>query len=154
MSIQTELINLEDLVCCDHIYRKFIGIVNIPKLVSTHLKSAEGNSSYKGYGIELLFKALLLQHLEDLSDRELARYLTENTAAKWFCNLSLTSPTPDYTVFSRARKRIGANRLSKIFSAIRDQLMQHVTPSQGSVYADKGYCDINAKRQPLEKHYT
>lgn len=24
--------------------------------------------------------------------------------------------------------------------------MQHVTPSQGAVYADKGYCDINAKK--------
>ena len=124
MSIQTELINLEDLVSCDHIYRKFIGIVNIPKLASTHLKSAEGNSSYKGYGIELLFKALLLQPLEDLSDRELERYLTENNAAKWFCQLSLTSPTPDHKVFTRARKKIGAHLLSKIFADIREQLKQ------------------------------
>ena len=29
--------------------------------------------------------------------------------------------------------------------------MQHVTPSQGSVYADKGYCDINAKKAASRK---
>jgi transposase len=44
-------------------------------------------TNYKGYGINTLFKTLLLQHLEDISDRELERFLQENTAAKWFCNL-------------------------------------------------------------------
>ena len=35
-----------------------------------------------GFGIIQLFKCLLLQFIEDISDRELERYLQENTAAK------------------------------------------------------------------------
>lgn len=55
------------------------------------------------YGIARLFKCLLLQFLEDLSDRELERYLQENVASKWFCGFELTEVTPDHTVFSRVR---------------------------------------------------
>ena len=47
--------------------------------------------------------------MEDISDRELERYLQENNAAKWFCDFSLTEKTPDHSVFSRIRKRIGTN---------------------------------------------
>jgi transposase, IS5 family len=65
---------------------------------------------------------LLLQFLEDLSDRELERYLQENTAGKWFCEFDLAEPTPNYTVFGRMRERIGTSRLSKMFNNLRDQL--------------------------------
>jgi hypothetical protein len=33
--------------------------------------------------------------MEDLSDRELARFLQENTAGKWFCGFGLCEATPD-----------------------------------------------------------
>ena len=42
------------------------------------------------------FKCLLLQFFEDLSDRELERYLNENNAGKWFCEFGLSEPTPDH----------------------------------------------------------
>jgi hypothetical protein len=45
-----------------------------------------------------------LQHLEDLSDRELERYLSENVAAKWFCGFGLSDATPDHTVFTAVRR--------------------------------------------------
>ena len=48
------------------------------------LASVEKDGSYKGYGVFRLFKCLLLQFMEDISDRELERYLQENNAAKWF----------------------------------------------------------------------
>ena len=69
-----------------------------------------------------LFKCLLLQFMENISDRELERFLQENNAAKWFCGFSLVEKTPNYSVFSRARQRIGTKLLSKIFSDLRDQL--------------------------------
>ena len=56
------------------------------------------------------------------SDRELERFLQENIAAKWFCGFNLVEKTPNYSVFSRARQRIGTKLLSKIFSDLRDQL--------------------------------
>ncbi len=58
--------------------------------------------------------------MEDISDRELERMLQENNSAKWFCGFTLSEQTPDFSVFSRARSRIGTNKLSKIFSLLRD----------------------------------
>jgi IS5 family transposase len=57
--------------------------------------------------------------MEDLSDRELERFIQENTTAKGF---ALTDKTPDFSVFSRIRQRIGTSKLSKIFQDLRSQL--------------------------------
>ena len=71
-----------------------------------------------------LFKCLLLQFMQDLSDRELECYLQENTAARWFSGFSLSEKTPDHSVFCRFRNRLGAKFISKVFSNLRDQLKQ------------------------------
>ena len=236
---QIEMISLEELVPLNHIYRKFEALWDF-SLIKEEVERIEIDSDHKGFGIFRLFLSLLLQFTEDLSDRELERYLSENNAAKWFCSFGLVEKTPNYRVFTNARKRIGTKRLSKIFNILRAQLkeqgcmsevftfidashliskaslweerdkaiaakydklnnevlpkiardkeanfgckggskfwygfkkhtsvdmqsgminkvaitqasvidskgMKHVTPSQGAVYADKGYCDKNAK---------
>ena len=69
MNTQIEIINLEDLVPANHIYRKFTKLIDLDKIANKHLTAIVGNSNYQGYGINILFKALLLQHLEDISDR-------------------------------------------------------------------------------------
>ena len=53
----------------------------------------------KGYHIESGFTALLLQWMEDLSDRELERFLQENNAGKLFCGFSLLEKNPDHSNF-------------------------------------------------------
>lgn len=246
MSDQVEMVSLEDLVSSDHIYRKFKDLWDFSS-IERELSKIEINSDHKGFGIYRLFLCLLLQFLEDLSDRELERYMKDTTSAKWFSGFGLLESTPSYRVFSNARRRIGTKRLSKIFSILRDQLksqgymneiftfidashliskaslweerdkaikakydklnnevlpkiardkeanfgckggnkfwygfkkhtsvdmqsgminkvaitkastidskgMQHVTPNQGSVYGDKGYCDKNAKRVAAKKN--
>ena len=121
MPTQTEIVNLEDLVPQKHVYRKFKSLWdfrNIQKI----LKEVENKNNYKGYGIIRLFKCLLLQFMEDLSDRELERYLQENTAGKWFCDFGLCDKTPDHSVFGNVRKRIGVKKLSRIFETLRNQL--------------------------------
>ena len=246
MSDQVEMVSLEELVSSDHIYRKFKTLWDFSSIES-ELSKIEINSDHKGFGIYRLFLCLLLQFLEDLSDRELERYMKDTTSAKWFSNFGLLEKTPNYRVFTNARRRIGTKRLSKIFSILRDQLksagymnevftfidashlvskaslweerdkaikakydklnnevlpkiakdkeanfgckggnkfwygfkkhasvdmqsgminkvaitraskidskgMQHVTPTQGSVHGDKGYCDKHAKRAAAKKN--
>lgn len=116
---QVEMISLNDLVPASHNYRQFLSIWQF-KDVNKILKKLEKDNPHKGYGLLRLFKCLLLQFMEDLSDRELERYLQENNAAKWFCEFSLAEETPDYSVFSRMRKRLGTQRLSDIFASLRD----------------------------------
>jgi len=118
---QVELISLEDLVPARHSYRKFKAIWSF-KYINKRLKKLEKDNPYKGYGLERLFKCLLLQFMEDHSDRELEKFLQENVAAKWFCEFSLAEKTPDFSVFSKFRKRLGTKFLSKVFASLRDQL--------------------------------
>lgn len=82
----------------------------------SHLKGADG------YGVERLFRSLLLQVMEDLSDRDLARHLEENLEAKWFCGFTLSEPMPDYSLFTRVRTRIGPTRVAQLFATMRAQL--------------------------------
>lgn len=88
------------------------------------LKEIENNqkTGRKGYSITQYFKMLLLQYMEDLSDRELERLLKENLAAKLFCDFALSSKTPDHSLFGSIRKKIRTNRLSNIFNKVREQL--------------------------------
>jgi len=88
------------------------------------LKNIEKDNNYKGYGVLRLFKCLLLQFMEDLSDRELERYIQENNTGKWFCAFELGEKTPDHSVFCEVRKRIGTEKLSRIFDELRKQLKQ------------------------------
>lgn len=120
-SKQVSIVSLEELVSDSHQYRKFKELFNFD-VVNTELLAIESPANYKGYGALRLFKCLLLQFMEDMSDRELERYLSDSNAAKWFCEFSLTEKTPDHTVFSKMRKKIGTNMLSKIFAIFRDQL--------------------------------
>lgn len=118
---QIVMVSLDDLVPSAHIYRKFAELWNFSN-TEKQLKKVEKDNNYKGYGILRLFKCLLLQFMEDLSDRELERYLQENVTGKWFSGFDLTEITPNFTVFYKVRKRIGTKLLSQIFSDLREQL--------------------------------
>jgi IS5 family transposase len=118
---QITMISLDQLVSKNHQYRKFKELFNFGA-VETEILSVESDTNYKGYGVLRLFKCLLLQFMEDMSDRELERYLADSNAGKWFCDFSLTEKTPDHTVFSKMRKKLGTNLLAKIFAILRGQL--------------------------------
>ena len=50
----------EELVPKSHQYRKFIEVFDFAK-IKHHLKSVEKDANYKGYGVDRLFRCLLLQ---------------------------------------------------------------------------------------------
>lgn len=121
MSNQMVIVSLEELVPESHLYRRYLKLWKFEE-AKKELKKLEKDNNYKGYGILRLFKSLLLQFMEDLSDREMESYLKENNAAKYFCDFELTEETPDHTVFSKVRKKIGTKTLSRLFENMREQL--------------------------------
>jgi transposase, IS5 family len=138
MSHQIEMISLEELVSEDHIYRKFKDLWDFRE-IELELSQIEFNSDHKGFGVFRLFLCLLLQFTEDLSDRELERYLRDTNSAKWFSNFGLLEKTPNYRVFTNARKRIGTSRLSKIFKLLRDQLKERGCMSEIFTFIDASH---------------
>ena len=132
---QISMVSLNQLVSKNHQYRKFKSLFNF-KAIEADILSVESAGNYKGYGVMRLFKCLLLQFMEDMSDRELERYLADSAAGKWFCDFSLTEPTPDHSVFSKIRKKIGTNLLSKIFAIFRDQLRKAGYMSEVFTFVD------------------
>jgi IS5 family transposase len=122
-SKQMEVVTLDQLVPNKHIYRKFMKLWDLSE-IKIELEKIEVASDHKGYGIFRLFLCLLIQFMEDLSDRELEESIRTNLASKWFCKFSLSEETPNHTVFTNARKRIGTSKLSKIFNILRSQLKE------------------------------
>ena len=80
---QIEMVSLDSLVPEAHAYRSFASIWSFSR-VEKRLKKFEKANPYKGFGLLRLFKCLLLQFMENTSDRELEKFLQENNAAKWF----------------------------------------------------------------------
>ena len=141
---QIEMICLDDLVPQNHNYRKFVKIWSF-KHAEKRLKKLEKNNPNKGHGILRIFKCLLLQFIENCSDRELERFIQENTAARWFCGFSLKDKTPDHTVFCKMRKKIGTKSLSKIFIDLRKQLESQGLISEVFTFVDATHLIAKAK---------
>lgn len=71
---QMEMVSLEQMVLANHRYRRFMKVWDFNK-VDSLLKQVKSNNPHEGYGLERIFRCLLLQFLEDLSDRELEVFL-------------------------------------------------------------------------------
>ena len=110
MNTQIEMVSLDDLVPQDNVYRKFAKLFNFKK-IEYRLIKLEKRQGRSGYGMVRLFKALLYQFMENLSDRELEECLKVNSVCRWFCEFGLTEKVPDYSLFCHVRERIGTETL-------------------------------------------
>lgn len=87
-----------------------------------HLRD-EAGPGRPGYPVLVLFKALLVQALYGLSDRELEEALDDRLSFRRFVGLSLEQAVPDHTVLNRFRNRLIAEGvLDKLFGELDRQL--------------------------------
>jgi IS5 family transposase len=112
----------EELIRKDHPYRKLLSIINFKEFCKPLKSLYRKDFGRPGYHIESGFAALVLQWMEDLSDRELERFLQENNAGKYFCGFSLSEKVPDHSYFSELRKKIGTSRLVDLFNDLGQRL--------------------------------
>jgi len=90
--------------------------------VMAHLRD-EAGPGHPGYPVLVLFRALLLQSLYGLSDRELEEALGDRLSFKRFVGLSLEDATPDHTVLNRFRNQlVQQGLLEKLFGELDRQL--------------------------------
>lgn len=118
---QMEMVSLEQLVPEKHTYRRLKSLLQFPSIVRA-VKVPESEVGAIGFGRIRLILCLILQFMEDLSDREFERFIAENTAAKWFCGFGLAEKTPDFTTLCKFRKLVGTKNMSRIFNEVKRQL--------------------------------
>lgn len=93
------------------------------KLVA-HLRDA-GSAGRPGYPALVLVKALLLQAMYGLSDRELEDALCDRLSFRRFAGLSLDETVPDHSVLNRFRNRLVSEGIEvKLFAELDRQLDQ------------------------------
>ena len=91
------------------------------KLLS-HLRD-EAGPGRPGYPVLVLFRALLLQSLYGLSDREVEEALGDRLSFKRFVGLSLEDGVPDHTVLNRFRNQlVEQGLLERLFGELDRQL--------------------------------
>ena len=103
---------------------RLVGLVKwyrFEKLIG-HLRDEE-SPGRPGYPVLVLFRAVLLQSLYGLSERELEEALGDRLSFKRFVGLSLEDATPDHTVLNRFRNQlVEQGLLEKLFGELDRQL--------------------------------
>ena len=114
-------ITCESLLRADHPYRKIAAVLNLNPLF-TDFERLYSKVGAPGISLEKGIKAMILQFMEDYSDRQMESALCENIAVKWFCHFELGQSTPDHSYFGKLRDRLGTSNVAKIFNLVVDQM--------------------------------
>lgn len=119
MSTEQEI--FDRLVDKDHPFRVLNKRFNFVKLCNS-LAECYSELGRNGIAVEKGFKTLLVQFMEDYSDRQMEYALRSNMAVRWFCGFGLMEYTPDHSYFGKLRKRIGPKRLAEIFDKTNEEM--------------------------------
>lgn len=134
---QLELVSVEQMIPGQHTYRRLKTLLDFERIAKS-VKLPKSDTGAIGYGRERLIQCLILQFMEDLSDREFERFMAENVAGKWFCGFGLMEKTPDFTTICKFRNLVGTKQMSRIFGEVKRQL-------QGEGYCAEVFTFIDAR---------
>jgi IS5 family transposase len=118
---QIEMVSVEQLVPEKHIYRRLKELLDFGRIIRS-VKIKVFDLGAEGFGKVRLIMCLILQFMEDLSDREFERFIAENNTAKWFCDFSLLEKTPDFTTICKFRNTIGTKQMENLFAEVKRQM--------------------------------
>ena len=119
LATEEELFNT--IIDSAHPFRRLNEILDFESL-ALPMRRAYSTLGAHGIDIERGIKALLIQFWENYSDREMEKAIRENLAIRWFCGFGLTEHTPDYTYFSKLRRRLGTRRVAHLFKEVNATL--------------------------------
>jgi IS5 family transposase len=118
------------------------------KLVS-HMRDA-GSAGRPGYPALVLVKALLLQAMYGLSDRELEDALCDRLSFRRFAGLSLDEAVPDHSVLNRFRNRLVSEGLiDKLFAELDRQLDKAGVMLKRGTMLDATLIETASARPPM-----
>lgn len=132
---QMEMVSVDQLVPTSHTYRKLKELLDFNSIAKS-VKVPASKLGAHGFGKERLVICLILQFMEDLSDREFERFIAENNAGKWFCGFTLLEQTPDYTTICKFRNGIGTKQMGNLFNEVKCQMQAQNCCSEVFTFVD------------------
>lgn len=118
-----------------HPYRRMQRCLDMKRL-SKVIEKRYSKVGTMGYAVESAIKMIILQFVEDLSDREMERAMRENMAFRWFCGFSPEDDTPDFSYFSKLRKRIGTKGIAALYNSFQEMLKEKGYISETFTFMD------------------
>lgn len=116
--------------------------------LAAHLRD-EAGPGRPGYPVLVLIKAVLLQSLYGLSDRELEDALNDRLSFRRFIGIGLEAAVPDHTVLNRFRNRlIQDGLLDKLFAELDRQLEKAGVILKRGTMLDASLIETDAARPP------
>ena len=126
---------LEELVNTNHPYRRIDELLELGPMVDKFI-GLYAKVGRRGIALDKALKMLLLQFMEDYSDRQMQKALEENLAVKWFCGFELKESTPDHSYFGKFRKRLGTESVAELFNYVVEQLKSRGLVGQVFTFID------------------
>jgi len=114
-------ITCEGLVPADHLFRRVANLLDL-STCEAEFSSLYSKNGKKGLPLRQALRMLIVQFMQDYSDRQMEKALEENIAVKWFCGYELQDSTPDHSFFGGFRKRIGTIGVAKVFNTAVEQI--------------------------------
>jgi len=105
----------------------------VEALLMKYYQIGKSNKGERAYSPLLLFKCLLLQNWFQIkSDPELENLICDRLSFRVFLKLPMDYPSPDHSTFSRFRKHLPKEAMTKINSEILKQFHHHgITINKG-----------------------
>jgi transposase len=137
-------VNLEERVPSDHLLRRIAEVVDFSfvRRLTARFYSRTGQP---GIDPEVLCKMALVGYLYGItSERRLAEELRLHLAFRWFVGYDLDERTPDHSVLSKARRRLGVTGYQAFFTEIVRQCERAGLIDGRTLYLDSTLIEANA----------
>lgn len=129
-------LSLDSLVPEDHLLRRIAAAVDF-SFVRALCRPFYSHTGQPSVDPVVIFKMLLVGYLYGItSERRLAQEVSLHLAYRWFMCYDFDVPTPDHSVLSKARARLGSEVFEEFFRRSIELCRQAGLVEEGPVYVD------------------
>ncbi len=141
--------SLDRLVPQDHLLRRIAAAVDF-SFVRPLCRPFYSHTGQPSVDPVVLFKLLLIGYLYGVtSERRLAQEVQLNLGYRWFLGYDLDEATPDHSVLSKARARLGSAVFEEFFRRSIELCRQAGLLAEGPVYVDSTLIQAGASLDSL-----
>ncbi len=144
-------LSLERLVPQDHLLRRIAEAVDF-SFVRPLCRPYYSHTGQPSIDPVVIFKMLLIGYLYGItSERRMAEEISLHLAYRWFLGYDFDVPTPDHSVISKARARLGSEVFEEFFRRSIELCRQAGLLDQGPVYVDSTLIRASAALDSLKR---